>query len=153
MKWATAILTVVFAVLLSLGSAGCSKKDKDKDKDKGTTSGTPDKDKDKDNKGAPFTLADPGSKSVKQGDSVKVPITITRKGFEGDVKVTFEGLPKGVKVDNEGDTIPKGKESVTYTLKADSKAPPVMDQEVTVEAAGDGKKQKGTLKLTVTKGS
>jgi hypothetical protein len=146
MKWVSLVLTIACATLLTLGSAGCAKKDKDKEGKGGGGGGGGGGGE---GTSAPFTMADPGSHSIKQDSTAEVKVSITRKSYEGDVKVTFENLPKGVTLSEKGDTIAKGKDSATFTLKAAKDAPPVADHAVTVKASGGDKTAEGTLKLTV----
>jgi hypothetical protein len=43
-----------------------------------------------------LTLSIPNSVELKPGEAKKATFTVTRKGFDEDVKLTIEGLPVGV---------------------------------------------------------
>jgi hypothetical protein len=137
MKWLSAFATVALAVTLSVGSSGCKKGEQ--------TTG-------KGSEGKELTLTAPsGTTDIKQGDTTKVTISVKRKGFEDPVTVSFSDLPKGVKVSEDDMSIPKGKDSADFTLKADNDAPEAKDHTTKVTVKGGGAETSATFKLNVNK--
>src|SRR5689334_4981788 len=82
-----------------------------------------------------FELKLPGSTSVSQGESKTVHVGISRgKNFDQDVKLSFDGVPPGVKLT-----------PASPTLKAGDKS-----EDVTVAAAKDAALGDHTIKVTGT---
>lgn len=101
MKWI--LVSAAFAVL---GLAGCNKQE-------AAVSGK---------NGEGLTLNAPRTVTIRAGDTAPVKVSITRKQFEGPVKIDFAQLPAGVTVTESDWTIPKGVTEMTFTLKAADKA-------------------------------
>jgi hypothetical protein len=92
------------------------------------------------------------SYTVKQGEQVDVEVTVNREGFDDDVTITFDKLPKGVTAPPPADTVlKKGTTKADYNLKAADDAPEVDNHGIIVEAKGGGKEATHAIKLTVKK--
>lgn len=86
--------------------------------------------------GRELTLIKPADQTLSRGESNRVAVAIARDEFEGPVRVTFEGLPDGVRV-AEGDTsIPADANVMNFTLVADATAEIVSDKPVKVVVTG-----------------
>mgnify|MGYP000858273094 CR=1 FL=1 len=83
-----------------------------------------------------------------QGGTNKVLVTIDRKGFDGEVRIDFDGLPSGVKV-AEQERIAPSDVMRSFTLVAKDDAPLVEHRVVTVEAKGGGAEVRQTFELSV----
>jgi hypothetical protein len=87
--------------------------------------------------GKSLTITKPSDQTIRAGKSDDVKVSITRKGFEDPVTVTFDNLPKGVTPVDETATIKAGESSGTFRFNAAPDAKP--DQkEVSVTAKGGG---------------
>jgi hypothetical protein len=92
------------------------------------------------------------SYTIKQGETDDVKVTIKRDGgWDEDVSVKFDNLPKGVKVSAGGDKIAKASTDGTFTLAADADAEPVDNHAVTLKVKGGGIEADHALKITVKK--
>jgi hypothetical protein len=89
--------------------------------------------------GKELTVKVPKDVSVKRGDKAAVKVSVTRKGFEDPVDVTFEDLPKGVTVEESKPQIEKGASEATFHLKAADEAQ-VEKKMAKVTASGGGMK-------------
>ena len=89
--------------------------------------------------GRKLTLMKPSDQSITRGKSNDVKISIDRTKFEGPIAVELAQLPKGVQVTSGDKTIPRERDSVTFTLQAAPDADVVTNHRVTVtaKAAGD----------------
>lgn len=134
MRWLSLVTTVAFAAALSIGGVGCAKKEQASGKGEG---------------GKELTLTAPGNTDIKQGESIKVTVKVSRKGFDDPVDVTFSDLPKGVTVADADKSIPKDKDSADFNLKAADDAAPIENHTVKVTAKGGGASPEATFKLTV----
>ena len=125
-------LSILIAVLASLMvGAGCEK----------STVGA---------KGKKLTLMKPADQTIKRGETNDVKITIKRDDFRDPVTVKFEGLPAGVRVQDEARQIAAEETTATFTLKAEPDASVGKDQVVYVTVLGpDGLKTEESFKLTV----
>jgi len=90
--------------------------------------------------GEKLTLVKPADQSIKQGDSNKLGIAITRKNFDDAVEIEITNLPSGVTVANGArQTIPSGGMKLdSVTLVAAPDAALVKDHRVAVTARGPG---------------
>jgi uncharacterized membrane protein len=86
--------------------------------------------------------------SITQDKTTDVSVGVTRKGFTDPVKVSFEGLPSGVKLTTTDMEIPKDKDSAKFTLKADKDAKPG-DYEAKATAKSGDMSKSVTFKVTV----
>jgi len=96
-----------------------------------------------------LTLSKPSNVTIKQGETNSLDIKISRKGFNEAADVRFDGLPKGVSVQEQDRRIPKDRNSTTFNLKADVDAPPLNDHPVTVVTSGGGTEVRETFNVTV----
>jgi hypothetical protein len=85
-----------------------------------------------------LTLSIPNSVELKPGEAKKATFTITRKGFDEDVKLTIEGLPDGVTAEDKTPTVKKGSKDVEVTFKAAEGAATIEKKDVVVKASGGG---------------
>jgi hypothetical protein len=99
----------------------------------------------KDGKELTVKVAD---QSITQDKTTDVSVGVTRKGFTDPVKVSFEGLPSGVKLTTTDMEIPKDKDSAKFTLKADKDAKPG-DYEAKATAKSGDMSKSVTFKVTV----
>jgi len=103
-----------------------------------------------------LTLNVPASVTVTAGKTEDINVMVERKGFDSDVTIKFEDLPKGTSIDGgESQKIDKGSKEKKFTLKADSKADAVKDHVTKVTGTfNDGKKDHSVskdVKVTVNK--
>jgi hypothetical protein len=98
--------------------------------------------------GKELTMLKPANQVMAQGETNKVNITIRRTGFEGEVKIDFDNLPRGVSVAEDG-RIPPDDFMRAFSLVAADDAPPVEKHVVTVHAKADDLKVTQTFELTV----
>ena len=98
-----------------------------------------------------LTLKAPANTSVKQGETATINVDITRDKFNDPVDLKFTGLPEGVSVMENDNTISKDATSAKLTLKAAAEAKVVDDHSVTVTASGGGMRQEATFKVSVKK--
>jgi hypothetical protein len=83
-----------------------------------------------------MTLVRPVDQSLRPGEINTVSVMILRENFYSDVRISFSGLPEGVKV-LEGDRRFKQDDIVVdFTLHAANDAPQARDVPVTVTATG-----------------
>jgi hypothetical protein len=100
--------------------------------------------------GKKLTIVKPADQTIKRGETNEVKITIKRDAFRDPVTVRFEGLPTGVRVQDESHQIAAEENSGTFTLKAEPDASLAKDQMVYVTVSGpDGLKTEESFKLTV----
>ena len=85
-----------------------------------------------------LTLSIPSSVELKPGESKKVKVSIDRKGFDEDVKLTIDGLPEGVSAEEKSPTVKKGDKDIEVTIKAAESAPAIEKKDATVKASGGG---------------
>lgn len=85
--------------------------------------------------GMRLTIVKPMDQSLKRGETNEVTVMIARENFSGDVKVTFENLPRGVTV-IEDKPIAADKSRGTWTLHASNEADLVANQAVRVTVIG-----------------
>jgi hypothetical protein len=85
-----------------------------------------------------LTLSIPGSVELKPGEAKKATFSVTRTGFDEDVKLTIEGLPEGVSAEDKTPTVKKGSKEVEVTFKAAESAPAIEKKDVVVKASGGG---------------
>jgi len=97
------------------------------------------------------TVKAPEEVTVKQGDSAKIKVSITREKFDDDVKVKFKDLPQGVSVMESDMTIAKADKNGEFTLKAAPDAKTVDDHKVTVTAWSGTITNDATFKLSIKK--
>jgi hypothetical protein len=83
-----------------------------------------------------MALVEPADQTVKQGESGRVPIAVTRESFTGPVEIRFENLPRGVSVAESDTVIPAGDNLRSFTLVAAADAAPVKNHQVIVRATG-----------------
>lgn len=89
------------------------------------------------------------NQSIKQGDTDKVLITITRDNFDDPVTIKLNNLPKGVEVVGGKVEIPRGSNSATVQLKANDDAEPG-EHDVTIAADAPGLNENTqTFKLNI----
>ena len=102
-------------------------------------------------KGKKLTLTKPADQTIRRGETNDIKISIDREDFRDAVTVHFEGLPQGVRVQDETRQIMAEDSSGTFTLRADPDAMVVKDQEVrvVVSAPGGGPTATQQFKLTV----
>src|SRR5205823_4314901 len=139
-KWLTSVVAVAV-----FGFVGCGKGSGDHNSAKVKGGG-----------GKELTLTVPAGVAIKAGGSADLAITIERKGFDEDVAVKVEDLPKGVSVEGgSAQKIDKGAKEKKLTLKAAEDAGQVKDHVTKVTASfKDGEKDDSatqTFKLTVDK--
>jgi hypothetical protein len=123
-------LTILIAAMAILGGAGC---------EKSTVSAN----------GKKLTVVKPADQTIKRGETNEVKIVIKRDDFRDPVSVRFEGLPTGVKVQDESRQIAAEENSATFTLRAEPDAALTKDQMVYVTVSGPGLKTEESFKLTV----
>jgi hypothetical protein len=100
--------------------------------------------------GKKLTVEKPSNVTIHRGGTQTVKVNIKRNNYTDPVKVSFDDLPEGVKVDSTDMTIAKDKNEGSFTLKAADDAKLVTDKEVKVIAKGDGNLSiDQTFKLTV----
>jgi uncharacterized membrane protein len=126
------------------GGPGATNRDRNGDRDSGVHVTQPEN---------TFSLSVPTlGTSIKQGERNTVKIGISRgKNFDGDVKLSFDGLPQGASISPAHPTIDSSEKEETVTLEA-AKDAPLGDFTITVK----GKPSKGpeatnTFKITVKK--
>jgi hypothetical protein len=157
------LLCASACLLLGLGATGCTKKTTTTDKkvEKTETTKSPDdktvkKTETKETKiektesTKKIMLKAPSDVTIKQGDTAKVSVNITREHYTDPVEVKLTGLPKGVTVEGTP-SIAKDANSADVTLKAAADATPVDDHKVSVWAGSDPVKQESSFKLSVKK--
>lgn len=88
-----------------------------------------------------------GGVELKQNESKKFQFTVTRTGFEDDVKLTFEGLPEGVTA--EGGTVKKGEKTYDVQFKASESAAVTDKKEASVRGEGPGGLKTDAVKFNV----
>ena len=124
-------LTVLLSILAAFAVAGCEK----------STVGAA---------GKKLTLVKPSDQTIQRGATNDVKIVIKRDAFRDPVTVRFEGLPTGVKVQDESRQIAAEENTATFTLRAEADASLAKDQLVYVTVTGpDGLKTEESFKLTV----
>jgi hypothetical protein len=96
-----------------------------------------------------LTLAVPAAMTVAPGATEEYEIKVKRQNVDAPVKITFAGLPEGVKLVDKEVTIAKGQDGVKFKLQADAKAKEVKDAKVKVTAEADGVKDEREVTLTV----
>ena len=97
-----------------------------------------------------LTLLKPGDQTIERGRSTKVFVHIDREDLQDPVSLEFEKLPPGVRVVDSDKNIPRGEESVAYTLEADPSATLVTNHRVLVVAkAGPDIQATETFAVTV----
>ena len=74
--------------------------------------------------GKTLSVDKPSDVTIKAGDKKDVKISIKRNGFKEPVSVTFEDLPKGVTLVDEGKKIGADETSGTFRFNADPDAKP-----------------------------
>jgi hypothetical protein len=74
--------------------------------------------------GESITVRGPEKVELRPGETESFTLNLDRKGFDEDVKITMEGLPNGVKIQEESLTIPTGESKKIYTLEATKDAKP-----------------------------
>lgn len=120
------------ALLVTIGLAGCAQT---------TVEGPGDK---------KLTLLRPADQQMQRGETNQVMIVINRENFRDGVKVRFDDLPAGVRVQDKDAEIAAGQTTATFTLAADAKATLVNNHKVTVTAAGpNGMKAVENFQLTI----
>ncbi len=153
-------------LLLGLGATGCTKKTAtDKKVETTTTTKNPDNttsttkqtketktevSKTEPDNSKRLTLKAPANTTIKQGDTAKVAINITRDKYADPVDLKVTGLPDGVTVEGTP-SIAKDAATTDLMLKASPDAKVVDDQTVTVWAGSGAMKQESTFKLSVKK--
>jgi len=137
MKWFSFCVAGLLSVALLSSGVGCNK-------DKKTVEGK---------EGKKLTLTAPADTSVKQGDTAKIKVSITREKFNDPVKLEFKDLPAGVSIMENDITISKDASSAEFNLKATSDAKLIDAHKVTVTASGADMKPEATFKVSVKKGS
>ena len=153
-------------LLLGLGATGCTKKTTtDKKVVETTTSKNPDNStsttkqtketKTEVSKTEPdntkrWMFKAPANTTIKQGDTAKVAINVTRDHYTDPVDLKVTGLPDGVTVEGTP-SIAKDATTTDLMLKASADAKVVDDQTVTVWAGSGAMKQESTFKLSVKK--
>jgi hypothetical protein len=85
-----------------------------------------------------LTLSIPNSVELKPGEAKKATFTVTRTGFDEDVKLTIEGLPEGVTAEDKTPTVKKGSKEIEVTFKAAEGAATIEKKDVVVKASGGG---------------
>jgi hypothetical protein len=100
--------------------------------------------------GAALTIVEPADQSIRQGDTNKIMIAVTRDNFDAPVRIRFTGLPAGVSIGESDPTIPSGDNIKEFTLRADQDAAIVTNHYVRVTAIGqDGLETTEAFQLTV----
>ena len=135
MRWMTFVLAAGFLVAAVIG---CSE-----NKDNKKVVHLEPKD------GSSVVVTLPDSQTFKLGEAKEVKVKIERKGFDDDVGVHFDGLPKGVTVDKPDQKIEKGKTERGYVLIVASDAPDVEKKKVTVTCSAKDAKGTGSFDVTV----
>jgi len=77
------------------------------------------------------TITAPNTVELKPGEKKNFAFTIKREGFDEDVKLSFKGLPEGVKAD--GPTVKKGDTKYEVPFEAGEKEGETKDATVTAE--------------------
>jgi hypothetical protein len=155
------LLCASACLLLGLGATGCTKKTTTTDKkvETSTTTKNPDNTTTKTTKvdetktekteqTKKLMLKAPADATIKQGDTAKVNVAITREHYTDPVEVKLTDLPTGVTVEGTP-TIAKDATSADVTLKASPDAKVVENHKVKVWAGSDAMKQESSFKLTV----
>ncbi len=98
--------------------------------------------------GKQLTLGVPDSFSIQRGGTEALQIGLKREKFADAVRVTIAKLPKGVKAQEDSQTVET--DAATFVLKADKDADLVTNQAVDVTAVGpEGMTVTEHVKLTV----
>jgi len=85
-----------------------------------------------------LSVSAPGSVELKPGESKKAKFSVSRTGFDDDVKLTIEGMPEGVTVEEKTAMVKKGDKEIEVTFKAAESAATIEKKDVTVKASGGG---------------
>jgi len=126
MRWTSLLLAAVVAV----GLVGCGDTKTDTKK---------------------LSVSAPNSVELKPGESKKAKFTVSRTGFDDDVKLTFEGLPDGVTVEEKSPVVKKAEKDIEVTFKAADSAATIEKKDATVKVSGGGlnpEPAKFTVKVT-----
>lgn len=103
-----------------------------------------------DRTGASLTIVEPADQSIRQGDTNKIMIAVTRDNFDGPVRIRFTGLPAGVSIAETDPTIASGDNIKEFTMRAEQNAAVVTNHYVRVTAIGqDGLETTEAFQLTV----
>src|SRR5262245_26792340 len=94
-----------------------------------------------------LSLTVPKSVTLKPGETKDVRIQVGRDGFDEDVTITFDNLPKGVKIDKPDQKVKKGEKGADYVLIAMESAT-AGDHKIKIVASA--KQHKATRDLVVT---
>ena len=81
-----------------------------------------------------LTLTKPDDMDLVRGQAAKVNIHIDRDDAEGEVAITFSGLPQGVRVVDADKKIAAGADEATYNLQVADDAALVQNHKATVTA-------------------
>lgn len=134
MKW----MSFVLAFGLLFGLVGCDKGKKTEVQGEGDKK---------------LAVIAPGDKTITQGKTEKVTVTITRTKFDDPVDVEFDKttLPKGVTVDTATKKIDKGVTSAEFTLTAAADADIKDGQVVKITAKSGSMSTQTEFKVNVKK--
>lgn len=87
-----------------------------------------------------LSVTAPGTVELKPGESKKFKFTISRTGFDEDVKLSIDGLPDGVTAEEKSPSVKKGDKEIEVTFKAADSAASIEKKDATVKAEGGGLK-------------
>jgi hypothetical protein len=100
--------------------------------------------------GKKLSMLKPTNQTLKRGDTNQVAITVWRESINSDVSVSFDNLPKGVKVIEKDKKMKDSDYIVNYTMFAANDAGLVSGQVVKVTATGpDGLAVTETFEMSV----
>lgn len=104
--------------------------------------------------GERLTLVQPADQVMEQGETNKIAVTVTRVNFDGDIPISFDGLPSGVSIVEDDLKVPQGENLRSFTLHAKPDADVGVTEEVWVRAEGpNGMATSQAFTLTVKKKS
>jgi uncharacterized membrane protein len=134
MKWLSVLASFGLMIALTVSSSGCKKADQQT------------------SKANKFTVEAPKDVNLAPGKTKTVTVKISRKtGFEdGTVKLSIEGLPKGVTCEPASPAITGKNNEIDITLSAANDAPETA-KEATIAATANGDKGEVRFKVNVKK--
>ncbi|MBL8896227.1 MAG: hypothetical protein JNM84_01305 [Planctomycetes bacterium] len=95
-----------------------------------------------------FELKAPSSQTITQGTTNQVRIGVDRKDFKGEIDLSFDQLPAGVRAITTT-VIPANQSSLDVTLEAAGDAGLVVDKACVITAKGGGATTNQTFKVSV----
>ncbi len=85
-----------------------------------------------------LSVTAPNTVELKAGETKKFKFSVSRTGFDDDVKLTIDGLPDGVTAEDKSPSVKKGDKEIEVSFKAADSAAAIEKKDATVRASGGG---------------